>query len=231
LETGDPDGPVVMYFHGTASAKVRAKEELPLPDIAERLRLRLLIVDRPGYGRSAANSDASLLDLGRMVLGNLDDEGVDRFSVLGYSGGGPHALACAAVARSRIRVAGIISSWAPMNPPHRGLPVGVRFAMRVAAGLPRPAIQAMLVLGTRSRATGMVDDVRRVAVPWGFDVEEVASTVRVVAWHAEGDRQVPVAPWRGVRGIELNVVAGDAHEVPRELWEAALRGVANDPQT
>jgi pimeloyl-ACP methyl ester carboxylesterase len=222
-EAGDPRGLVVVYFHGTT----KEREPFPFSDVAERLGIRLLMADRPGYGGSAPNSHASLSDVGRMVLGDLDDEGVDRFSVLGWSGGGPHALGCAAVAQSRVRAVGLIASWAPMNPPDRGLPVGVRFAMEAAARLPRPAIRSMFLLGRHSSA-GMVDDVRRVARPWGFGVERVASAVRVVAWHAEGDRQVPLAPWRALDGIELTVVSGDSHDVSSDLWEVALRRVAID---
>ena len=157
-----------------------------------------------------------------MIVGDLDDQGVERFSVLGWSGGGPHALGCAAIAQSRVRAAGLLGSWAPMNPPDRGLPLGVRFAMRVAATLPRPAVRLMLL----GRPSGMVDDVCRVSRPWGFDVEQLASSVRIVAWHAEGDRQVPAAPWRAVKGVELNLVGGDSHDVAPDLWEIALREVA-----
>jgi pimeloyl-ACP methyl ester carboxylesterase len=210
-----------VYCHGTAGTK----QEIPFPDIADRLGVRLLMVDRPGYGRSAPIADMSLLDFGRLVLGGLDEREVGRFSLLGWSGGGPHVLGCAAVAPQRVRVVGLLSSWAPMNPPHPGLPVGVRFAMRAAAILPRSVMRMMFKLGRRS-SVGMVDDVRRVTRPWQFDVDRIASSVPVLAWHAEADRQVPLAPWRDVDGIELTVVPGASHEVSSELWEVALQAVA-----
>ena len=99
--------------------------------------------------------------------------------------------------------------------------------MRAAAVLPRSAIRLMFLLGLQTNA-GMVDDVRRVARPWEFDIEQVALSVRVRAWHADGDRQVPSAPWRDVKGIELTIVPGDFHEFPVELWETALRRTADD---
>ena len=74
----------------------------------------------------------------------------------------------------------------------------------------------------------MTDDICRVARPWGFDIEAVASAGRVIVWHAEGDPQVPVAPWRRIAGIELRVVGGDSHEVPRALWDTALCELARD---
>ena len=74
----------------------------------------------------------------------------------------------------------------------------------------------------------MVDDTRRVARPWGFDVDEIAAAVPVLVWHSAGDHQVPVAPWRDVKGIQLTVVPGDSHDPSPELWADALRRVVND---
>jgi hypothetical protein len=114
-----------------------------------------------------------------------------------------------------------------MNPPDPGLSRSVRFGMRAAAVLPRAVVRLMLTAQGRG-SEGMTDDIRRVARPWGFDVEAVASSARVIVWHPEGDPQVPVTPWRRVKGIELHVVDGDSHEVPRERWETALRELARD---
>ena len=117
-----------------------------------------------------------------------------------------------------------------MNPPDPGLSRSVRFGMRAAAMLPRAVVRMMLVAQGRG-SEGMTDDICRVARPWGFDVEAVASAGRVIVWHAEGDPQVPVAPWRRIDGIELHVVDGDSHEVPRELWEEALARARRDEPT
>ena len=223
FEAGDVEAPVVVYFHGTA----KERDDLPFPDAADQLGIRVMMAERPGYGRSAARPGASLPDIGRLVGGDLDELGVDRFSVLGFSGGGPHALGCAAAVPARVRAVGLFGSWAPMNPPDPGLSRMVRFGMRVAATLPRSAVHLML-LAERRASAGMVDDVCRVGRPWGFDVERVASSVPVVAWHYEADPQVPVAPWRAFDGVELHVLAGAEHQVPRDRWENALRVLASD---
>jgi pimeloyl-ACP methyl ester carboxylesterase len=213
----------VVYFHGTA----KRRDDIPFPDAATHLGIRVMMADRPGYGSSAPAPDASLLDVGNMVLDDLDRRGVDRFSLLGFSGGGPHALACAAAAPARTRAVGLLSSWAPMRPPHPGLPLGVRVSMKAAAVFPRPAIRLMFMLG-RQTCAGMVDDVRRVSRSWNVDVEALASAVHILAWHAEGDPQVPAAPWRDFAGIDLTVGRGTWHETPHDVWEAALRSVAID---
>jgi pimeloyl-ACP methyl ester carboxylesterase len=223
FESGDGAGPAVLYFHGTA----RVRDDLPFPELGEQLGIRWLMAERPGYQRSAPQPGKSLSDIARMVADDLDELGVDRFSVLGYSGGGPHALACGVVTPARVRTIGLLSSWAPMNPPDPGLSRSVRFGMRAAAALPRAVVGLMLTAQGRG-SEGMTDDICRVARPWGFTVEAVASSARVIVWHAEHDPQVPVAPWRRVNGIELHVLDGDSHEVPRERWETALRALARD---
>jgi pimeloyl-ACP methyl ester carboxylesterase len=217
-EAGNPDGPAVVFFHGTA----KDHDGLLHPDLADELGIRWLMAERPGYRQTAAAPGASLSEIARMVVGDLDELGVGRFAVLGYSGGGPHALACPVVAPERVRMVGLFSSWAPMNPPDPGLSLQVRFGMRVAAALPR-AVTKLMLIAERRGTDGMVDDVCRVARPWGFDVEDVAKSVRVVVWHADADPQVPVAPWRAFEGVELHVVPCDSHELPRETWEVALR--------
>lgn len=121
LEVGARSGPVVVYFHGTA----KGKQELLYPDAADRLGIRLLMADRPGYGSSRPDARATFAKFARMVLDDLDDEGVGQFSMLGWSGGGPHGLACAAIAPQRVHAVGLLASWAPMHPPDRGRDPGV----------------------------------------------------------------------------------------------------------
>ena len=113
------------------------------------------------------------------------------------------------------------------NPPDPGLSRSVRFGMRAAALLPRAGVRLMLSAQGRG-SDGMTDDICRVGRPWGFSVDAVAASTRVVVWHPERDPQVPVAPWRRINGIELHVVDGDSHEVPRERWETALRALTRD---
>ena len=217
---GDVDGPVVVYCHGTPGSR----HEVPHPEVVDSLGVRLLTFDRPGYGDSAPWPRASLLQVAGRALDDLRVQGVERCAVLGWSGGGPHALAFAAAAPDRVRAVGLIASWAPMNPPDAGLPLGVRFAMRVGASAPRAALRAML-RGSGRKDVGMTDDVVRVSRPWGFAVDEVAARTRVCAWHAEHDPQVPVGPWRGLAGVDLTVLPGAAHDISPETWAAALREV------
>ena len=207
----------VVYFHGTPAAKGR----IPYPDVVARAGVPVLCAQRPGYGDMPAQRELTLLDVARMVCADLAALGIDRFSVLGWSGGGPHALACAAYASARVDAVGLIASWAPMQPPDAGLPVNVRLAMRAARFVPRAALRGML-LTTGSTAEGLTDDVRRVARPWGFGVEDVARVTRVIAWHSQQDREVPINPWRSLKNVELREVPGGAHECSADTWAEAL---------
>jgi len=106
----------VFYFHGAPSARV----DFRLFDVARelpRLDLRVLAVDRPGLGGSGAQARRHLLDWPRDVAALADGLGLDRFAVLGWSGGGPYALACGHVLGERVTAVGVVSSLAPLGAP------------------------------------------------------------------------------------------------------------------
>lgn len=93
-EYGDPRGrKTLLYFHGYPSSRVEAKV---LHRLALAHSIRVLALDRPGYGLSTPQRPRrELLDWPRDVAAFVDHQGLDRFAVLGTSGGGPFAVACA----------------------------------------------------------------------------------------------------------------------------------------
>jgi len=109
-EWGDLEGPPVMLFHGTPHSR------LWCPDIAatQAAGAHLVIPDRPGYGRSD-EPQATLTMRGwtddMIQLADVLD--LDRFGVIGWSGGATYALACAAVIPERVTVGGEVagSGW------------------------------------------------------------------------------------------------------------------------
>lgn len=103
---GPADGVPVLYCYGTPGTMFLAPERLVPVD---ELGIRLLVADRPGYGASTRLPGRSVA----AVVGDLaflaDHLGWHRFAVWGASGGGPHALACAALIGDRItRCAGAV---------------------------------------------------------------------------------------------------------------------------
>jgi len=114
LELGDPGGFPVLCFHGTPGSRL----QLALDD--EPLRaagIRLVFCDRPGYGLSTFQVDRRLVDWPGDVVQLADHLGLERFSVMGISGGGPHAAVCAAMLAERVQRAAIVSGVGPMSDP------------------------------------------------------------------------------------------------------------------
>lgn len=109
-EYGDPDGAPLLVFHGTPGSRlVGALFDGP----ASRESVRVIAVDRPGYGRSTPWPGRRLADTAAFTRPVLDDAGVDSATVLGFSGGGPHALALAATAPDRVESVEVVSGAVP----------------------------------------------------------------------------------------------------------------------
>jgi pimeloyl-ACP methyl ester carboxylesterase len=219
---GPEDGTAVLYFHGAASAR----DFGPSDDLCHRTGVRLFRFRRPGYDQSEARPSASLVDVAEQALAALASHGERSVAVLGWSGGGPYALASlfapSATGNLNVNKVGLISSWAPMNPPHPGLPSGVRFFMKAAQALPRPLLRASLAV-TGRRTVGHADDIRRVARAWGFEFGELPIGLQIVAWHATNDTNVPIEPWRNQDRVSLREEPGDWHVPDERIWEAILR--------
>lgn len=131
-EYGDPGGMPVVYCHGTPGSRY----EHP-PDREALHDIRLVVPDRPGYGRSGHRAGRRLLDWPQDVEQLADSLGLARFAVVGVSGGGPHAAACAHVIPERLTGVALVSSMAPTRRP--GGLNGVGPIMRLAFHLGRLA--------------------------------------------------------------------------------------------
>jgi pimeloyl-ACP methyl ester carboxylesterase len=97
-DVGVDGGPAVVYLHGTPDSRLARH---PDDGLASALGIRLLAVDRPGFGRSDPDPDGGLTALGRDLGVLLDHLGIDRAGLLGWSAGGLAALAAAATLGER----------------------------------------------------------------------------------------------------------------------------------
>ena len=111
---GDPNGRPVVRLHGTPGS--RLLDERLLRD-AEQRGVRLISYDRPGYGGSTPMPGRSVADCATDVRAIADAFELDRIGVWGISGGGPHALACAALLPDRVVAAAALASGAPYGAP------------------------------------------------------------------------------------------------------------------
>jgi len=112
VEYGDKEGIPVMIFHGTPGSKVWFSED---DEHAKLLGIRLISTDRPGFGTSDMMANRCLLDWPNDVLELADGLGIDRFSVVGVSGGGAYAAACAYKISHRLNHVSMISSIVPFK--------------------------------------------------------------------------------------------------------------------
>jgi pimeloyl-ACP methyl ester carboxylesterase len=111
-EWGDPDGYAVFSLHGTPGCRFNRN---PHEEIVRSAGVRLITYDRAGYGRSDRHRGRVVADDAADVAAIADHLGIGRFSVFGGSGGGPHALAAAALLSDRIDRAACVVGVAPYD--------------------------------------------------------------------------------------------------------------------
>jgi pimeloyl-ACP methyl ester carboxylesterase len=114
-EFGNPGGTLVLWFHGTPGA---ARQVPPTARrAAERLDVRVVCIERPGVGASSDHAYGAFRDAAADIAVAADHLGHDRFLVLGLSGGGPYALACAHEMPERVVAVGILGGLVPTTGP------------------------------------------------------------------------------------------------------------------
>ena len=111
--TAGPTTGLPLVFHTGTPAGLAGYE--PLFSAAAELGLRTVQYSRPGYGDSDARPGRRVADAAADVAAILDHLGFDRFVTAGWSGGGPHALACAALLPDRCLAAATIAGVAPYD--------------------------------------------------------------------------------------------------------------------
>jgi pimeloyl-ACP methyl ester carboxylesterase len=110
--TGAFEGIPVFLLHGTPGSSAGPK---PRSSVLYRQGVRLICHDRPGYGGSTRLPGRRVADAAHDVEAVADALGIDHFCVVGRSGGGPHALACAALLPHRVTRAAVLVGLAPAN--------------------------------------------------------------------------------------------------------------------
>ncbi|WP_031571168.1 alpha/beta fold hydrolase [Acidithiobacillus thiooxidans] len=112
-ERGHPGDTPVFFFHGTPGSRF----QLDLLPAALLQNVYWIAIDRPGYGESSRCPGLSMADVTATVSDCANHLAIDQFQVLGFSGGGPYALACAQTMPDRVTAAHIVSSLGPVDIP------------------------------------------------------------------------------------------------------------------
>ncbi|MBB6633062.1 alpha/beta fold hydrolase [Cohnella thailandensis] len=126
-EYGDRSGVPVLFFHGTPGSRLLFLDDDPA---CISLGIRLISLDRPGFGLSDPKPGRTLLDWTDDVREAADLLGLKKFSVIGVSGGGAYAAACAYRIPERLHSAALVSSIAPFadGKPPKSMSRGNRIA-------------------------------------------------------------------------------------------------------
>jgi pimeloyl-ACP methyl ester carboxylesterase len=218
-EHGAPDGAPVFHMHGWPGSRWQGARY----DAAARAAgVRLVTPERPGFGLSDPRPGRRVTDWPADVAALATALGLRRFAVLGVSGGGPYALACAVWLAERVTRVALVSSVAPPDAP------GWTARQRTLALLAR--VPPLLRLALRGAARAVARDAagalerawRRLpavdqAIVRARDISVIAITDSRAAF-ADGGRaaaqeaRLLLRPW-GLRLDELRV--------PIELWHGA----------
>lgn len=111
---GDADGRPLVFNHGGGDSRLARH---PDDRLTIEAGVRLITVDRPGYGGSTARPGRTILNWVPDVVELVDHLEIERFAVAGWSAGGPHALAVAHELGDRISNVVLASSIGPLNVP------------------------------------------------------------------------------------------------------------------
>ncbi len=177
-EWGDPAGSPLFHLHGSPGCRLSRH---PDPTLWPRLRLRVVTMDRPGYGLSTALPGRSVSHAAADVAAVADALGLGRFMVIGGSGGGPHALACAAGLGERVLACAPVCSAAPLHPEEEAGLIGInRQGLRVLTGEGRTGIAAFLG-GLRERL--LADPIAE------FNAETADAPAADLDWNGRADVQ------------------------------------------
>jgi pimeloyl-ACP methyl ester carboxylesterase len=110
--SGPAGGTPLVIHHGTPSDRSQYR---PFAEAAAVRGLRLISYSRPGYGGSSRQPGRAIADCAADTLAIVEQFGVGRFYTAGWSGGGPHALACAALLSDRVLACATIAGVGPFG--------------------------------------------------------------------------------------------------------------------
>jgi len=145
-EYGSPEGSPIFYFHGFPSSRLDWQLVYNKP-ILEELNVRVIAPDRPGYGLSLFRLGRKILDWPEVVIYLANALKIDRFAVLGISGGGPYAASCALKIHDRLVKTGIACGMGPSSAP--GMKDGGSWTLPGTPSLIRRVILMLTSIGLR----------------------------------------------------------------------------------
>jgi pimeloyl-ACP methyl ester carboxylesterase len=185
----------VFWHHGTPN--IGAPPE-PLFPAAARFGIRWVSYDRPGYGGSIPDPGRDVASAAGDVAAIADAFGIERFGVVGHSGGGPHALACAALLPDRVVAAVSVAGPAPFGADDldwfEGMAPSGQAALRAAVE-GRTAKEAYEASGADDQLEFTPADTAALTGEWGWLLDVVRPALAAGPGGLIDDDLAIVAPW------------------------------------
>ncbi|MBK1674555.1 hypothetical protein CKO35_14885 [Ectothiorhodospira shaposhnikovii] len=218
---GAAEGIPVIAMHGLPGSRL---QYYPDDAITAAAGVRLIVPDRPGYGWSDPLSERRVVDWATDMATLADTLKIRRFRVLGLSGGGPYALACAAILPDRVIRVSLVSALGPLDTPEStvGMMLPNRLVLRLARSAPavvRPALwvtSALLRRLPRLYLRGLTPQVSKADQDVLLDDavatmlrNDLAQALRQGAAGVWSDLNALTAPW----GFEMDQI-----DTPVDVW-------------
>jgi pimeloyl-ACP methyl ester carboxylesterase len=185
----------VFWQHGTPN--IGAPPE-PLFAAADRLGIRWVSYDRPGYGGSTPCRNRDVASAAAYVSSVADAMGIDRFAVMGHSGGGTHALACGALLPERVLAVVAVAGLAPFDAEgldwFAGMAASGKASLRAAAE-GRAAKERYEASGAEGNPGFTDADEAALAGAWSWFIDVVRPAVEGGPGGLIDDDLAYVSPW------------------------------------
>eukprot|EP01059_Diplonema_ambulator_P023402 TRINITY_DN3888_c1_g1_i1.p1 TRINITY_DN3888_c1_g1~~TRINITY_DN3888_c1_g1_i1.p1 ORF type:complete len:272 (+),score=51.20 TRINITY_DN3888_c1_g1_i1:208-1023(+) len=249
-EYGAATGLAVVFAHGNLNSRMFSPMWDTTQDVTEKCGVRLIAVDRPGYGGSTFLEGRTYRSFGEDVRQLMQSLELDKIAMLGYSSGGPNVLGAASVLGDKVLCCGLFSS----DGPYKEMGINVRMfgkesitqaelverakgnadELRAAYQKAKPERVAMLMsdLDTaleQGPEAGPSQDGWLESRDWGIDLSAV--TCPVLLYHGDQDADVPhqcseyLA--KQLPNAQLCIFEGENHSLIRRKWEQVLHSLVS----
>lgn len=255
-EFGDLEHGFPLFFnHGGGNSSVYRPCWEKSDEVTKAAGARVISVDRPGIGESTFYQRDGYASWASVISELADVLGIgDSFGALGFSSGGPNALATAAGLPRRVKAVGLFSSDCPyftigddalssMKYPTREQPRPTfDYELKRAAGITKMLRESYSGMKNVERRAVALQDLDHATTQglngcamdqmletreWNFDLATIKQPV--LMWHGTKDEDIPVAASRRLASMLPNVQAtfmeGESHSLIRRQWQGILEAV------